>query len=168
MLNEAVVELLESDLIANPGDLFRTSERNVTARLRDIVERHIRRLEYRHNVDHEHTRMGPNAVTKYSVIMRGSISPDIIVHKRTITHNMDTSANLLVVEVKMIPLFDGIIGHINNKKQRNGLIRDMDKLTAMQSPADNFQYVYAASLVFARSGVWVSLNGSRHTRLRLP
>ena len=116
-------------------------------------------------MDHEYNRMGPGNTPKRSKTLKRRIVPDIIYHQRRITADEDPSANSLVIEVKLIPEFDGTIASIRTKRERRALEKDLQKLHALRSKEDDFRYQHTVSVVFSERMVWVAVDGLEFEQL---
>ena len=162
-IKQGITEMLKADSDMSPRrHLLETSERNITAYLR----RHLGQIGYSHNgkkyqVDHEYNRRGmgdtPKNLSPECLKRKNSVVPDIIVHLRGIEVREDPNANWLVIEVKKIPSFDGVVENMKNKKQKEALKCDLQKLYCFVED-ERFRYQQAASIVFSDKGVWISLN----------
>jgi hypothetical protein len=173
----AIENMFEEDGAQDPArPLIKTSERNITAHLRDHIHRVLHQdTRYRHyQVDHEYNRMGLSEEPKHGQGASDksrkhigpcpplrNIVPDIAVHRRGITADKGNSPNLFVIEVKKISFFNGSPANIRNKKVKCALNRDRRKLRVLRDPSDGFRYQHTASLVFSLPiVVWVALDDS--------
>ena len=169
--------MLKADKDTSPKRfLLEPSERNITAHLRG----HLDQIGYsfkgnKYQIDNDYNRVGmgdipKNLLPECSILRKkkgykGYIVPDIVVHLRGIEIKDDQNANLLVIEVKKIPKFNGKIEGIN-KKQKENLKRDLQKLNCFRKD-EMFRYQQAASIIFSNNGVWVSLNCEQFKKLNI-
>jgi hypothetical protein len=167
LITEAIQNMIDEDCVMCPKkDLLDTSERNITAHLRD----HIAKTEpasagIKYQVDHEYNRMGKGNDPKSMPKSIGGgtpkrIIPDICVHFRGVKSDQDQQANLLVMEVKRVNNFSGELSEIRDKKIIGALERDLRKLKALKDPNGRFRYRHAVSLIFSKVenkwAAWIS------------
>ena len=146
-------------------DLLDTSERNITAHLRNSLSKIgfiFDRKKYQ--VDHEYNRKGMSDKAKDLSVdclrclgrKKGYVVPDIVIHLRGITVEENNNANWLVIEVKNIPNFTGTFECLT-EKEKDDLECDLAKLRCFKIDT-RFQYKHAASVVFSKAGKWISLD----------
>lgn len=163
-IKRGITKMLKVDKRTFPKrSLLETSERNITAHLR----RHLAEIGYsykrkKYQIDHEYNRVGMGNIPKNlppECLKRknGNIVPDIIVHLRGVSVSENQNANWLVIEVKKISNFNGVVEDIKDKKQKKNLMYDFQKLNCFKED-ERFQYQQVASIVFSKDCVWISLN----------
>lgn len=163
-IKQGIIEMLKADSKTSPKQcLLKTSERNITAHLRS----HLGQIGYsyegkKYQIDHEYNRVGMDNIPKNlpSDCLKqkiGHVVPDIIVHLRGVEINENINANWLVIEVKKIPSFSGAIKNVKNKKQKENLKHDLQKLNCFRKD-ERFLYQHMASIIFSKNGVWISLD----------
>lgn len=143
--------------------LLKTSERNISAHMRDHIERVLASNVYGpYQVDHEYNRMGCSGQPKnIPSLDRGrnvNVVPDIAVHLRGQSKDQNPDANFLVVEVKNIPRFEGSLHSIRIKRSRKALCNDLRKLERFRDPLGRFGYKHTAAIVFSCKKVWIALD----------
>lgn len=172
-IKQGITKMLKADNATSPKrHLLETSERNITAYLR----RHLGEIGYlykrkKYQIDHEYNRVGmgdipKNLLPECSKRRSGNVVPDIIVHLRGVKINDDRNANWLVIEVKKIAKFNGVVEEIRNKKQKEALMCDIQKLNCFRED-ERFQYQQAALIVFSNKDIWISLNNESFKNLRV-
>ena len=166
-IKKGIQHMILSDKKTLPKrDLLDSSERNITAHLRSSLIRvdiKIRGVKYQ--IDHEYNRKGisnkPKDLSEDCLKCLGRrknyVVPDIIIHLRGVTWEENGNANWLVIEVKKILNFNGSIEDLKNKRNRNDLKNDLIKLICFKKD-QRFQYKHAASVVFSKDKIWISLD----------
>ena len=165
-IKNGIIKMLKADKDTSPKrSLLETSERNITAHLRG----HLDQIGYsfkenKYQIDNDYNRMGmgnlPKNLLPECLSLRkknGYVVPDIVVHLRGIEIKDDQNANWIVIEVKKIPNFTGVVENIKNKKQKDNLKYDIQKLNCFKKD-ERFQYKQSALIVFSNNGVWISFN----------
>jgi len=113
LIQQAVEEAVRHDDQSSPHKrLLTTSERNIASHIRAALESIIRKSGELngYQVDVEYNRQGEGNDPKR--LDGDNVVPDILVHKRGITHDEDRDANYLYMEIKLIYNFNGKRGSI--------------------------------------------------------
>lgn len=167
ILRTAIVNMFRDDMSRKPKrSIVKTSERNISAWFRGFLQAAFaegaRYCSYQ--VDHEYNRVGVAGEPKRSPnLNKDYFVPDIVVHMRGVDSDHNPDANLLAIEVKRIEAFDG-----SYKMVEAWIEEDLTKLAELRNRNGMFRYRQVASLVFSRSDVWVSFDGSIQFEILAP
>ena len=175
LLNESLRMLYDTDESAALS-VFRTNERNITAQLLYPLRVNLLSRYDRYQIDHEYGRLkapeGTPPESKTFSDSSGQMSrgmPDIIIHKRDVRVSEDEDANLLAIEVKLLPSFSGFIGRIGNKRLKERVEKDARKLSQMKAESGKYQYRHTSLLIVTKTEVWASIDADDYEVIfRLP
>ncbi len=150
LIQQAIQHAIKQDYHSNPRKkLLTTSERNIAfhvgAELQHIIRDKDEFIGYQ--VDVEYNRQGVGDDPKK--FDGENVVPDILIHKRGITFEEDTSANYLYMEVKVINRFNGIRESIRDNGKLTDFMHDKHKLMLAKSEK---HYKHIAFLIFNRNG----------------
>ena len=174
-IENGITEMLKADKDTSlKRSLLETSERNITAHLRGHLDQIGCSFEgNKYQIDNDYNRIGmgniPKNLSPECLSLRkknGYVVPDIVVHLRGIEIKDNQNANWLVIEVKKIPNFTGVVENIKNKKQKENLKYDIQKLNCFKKD-ERFKYKQSASIVFSNNGIWISLNDEQFKKLNI-
>lgn len=149
LIEQALKDALEQDSLLSPRkELLTTSERNIAFHiaqaLTNIIENSVEFMQYQ--VDVEYHRQGDGGIPKK--LGGENAVPDIIIHKRGITHEEDNDANYLYMEIKLINNFTGKHSSISQKSKREAFAKDKHKLMLASSEK---HYQHTAFLIINRN-----------------
>ncbi len=148
LIQQAIEDAVRKDDQSSPHKkLLTTSERNIAFHIGSALEQVISEIDEfkRYQVDVEYNRQGENDDPKKLNSKR--VIPDIVIHKRGLTHEDDNDANYLWIEIKMIWNFNGKRDSITNAEKKKDFHKDKHKLVLARSEK---HYEHAAFLIFNR------------------
>ena len=149
LIQRAIQCAIKLDDQSNPHKkLLSTSERNIAFHIGAALNHIIRDMDefMGYQVDVEYNRQGVGDDPKK--FDGKKVVPDILIHKRGITFEKDTSSNYLYMEVKVINLFNGKRESIKDKRKLTAFRHDKYKLMLAKSEK---HYKHIAFLTFNKS-----------------